>query len=140
MSAFGRFQTAKARRISLVPPHHPSRKPQQDKRILLHFGAADQTAEVFVNRISAVRHCGGYLPFSADITDYLQEGDNELIVRIQDESNTSWHARGKQSLKPGGMFYTAQSGLWQTVWMEIVPVNYIEQIFITPTMIRDSST
>ena len=104
-------------------------KPQQDKRILLHFGAADQTAEVFVNRISAVRHCGGYLPFSADITDYLQEGDNELIVRIQDESNTSWHARGKQSLKPGGMFYTAQSGLWQTVWMEIVPVNYIEQIF-----------
>lgn len=115
-------------------------KPQQDKRILLHFGAADQTAEVFVNRISAVRHCGGYLPFSADITDYLQEGDNELIVRIQDESNTSWHARGKQSLKPGGMFYTAQSGLWQTVWMEIVPVNYIEQIFITPTMIRDSST
>lgn len=107
----------------------PLAKPQQDKRILLHFGAADQTAEVFVNRISAVRHCGGYLPFSADITDYLQEGDNELIVRIQDESNTSWHARGKQSLKPGGMFYTAQSGLWQTVWMEIVPVNYIEQIF-----------
>ena len=106
-------------------------KPQQDKRILLHFGAADQTAEVFVNRISAVRHCGGYLPFSADITDYLQEGDNELIVRIQDESNTSWHARGKQSLKPGGMFYTAQSGLWQTVWMEIVPVNYIEQIFLS---------
>ena len=86
----------------------PLAKPQQDKRILLHFGAADQTAEVFVN---------------------LQEGDNELIVRIQDESNTSWHARGKQSLKPGGMFYTAQSGLWQTVWMEIVPVNYIEQIF-----------
>ena len=107
----------------------PLAKPQQDKRILLHFGAADHTAEVFVNRISAVRHCGGYLPFSADITDYLQEGDNELIVRIQDESNTSWHARGKQSLKPGGMFYTAQSGLWQTVWMEIVPVNYIEQIF-----------
>ena len=103
-------------------------KPQQDKRILLHFGAADQTAEVFVNRISAVRHCGGYLPFSADITDYLQEGDNELIVRIQDESNTSWHARGKQSLKPGGMFYTAQSGLWQTVWMEAVHPEGLQSV------------
>ena len=106
----------------------PLAKPQQDKRILLHFGAADQTAEVFVNRISAVRHCGGYLPFSADITDYLQEGDNELIVRIQDESNTSWHARGKQSLKPGGMFYTAQSGLWQTVWMEAVHPEGLQSV------------
>ena len=106
----------------------PLAKPQQDKRILLHFGAADHTAEVFVNRISAVRHCGGYLPFSADITDYLQEGDNELIVRIQDESNTSWHARGKQSLKPGGMFYTAQSGLWQTVWMEAVHPEGLQSV------------
>lgn len=111
-------------------------RPQPGKRLLLHFGAADQEALVFVNRQEAAFHQGGYLPFSADITDYLNSGDNELLVRVRDASDTSWHARGKQSLHPGGMFYTAHSGLWQTVWAEIVPDNYIDGMFFLPDFVR----
>lgn len=107
-------------------------RPRPGKRLLLHFGAADQYAEVYINRIQAGSHQGGYLPFVMDITDFVFSGDNELLVKIRDVSDTSWHSRGKQSLKNGGMFYTAQSGLWQTVWAEIVPDNYIENIFFFP--------
>ena len=74
---------------------------------------------------------GGYLPFSADITDYVIEGGNLLIVKVVDRSDTSYH-RGKQKLKRGGMFYTAQSGIWQSVWMEWVPEIYISSLRITP--------
>lgn len=107
-------------------------RPQPGKRLLLHFGAADQYAEVYINRVQAGSHQGGYLPFTLDITDFVFSGDNELLVKIKDVTDTSWHSRGKQSLKSGGMFYTAQSGLWQTVWAEIVPDNYIENIFFFP--------
>lgn len=107
-------------------------RPQAGKRLLLHFGAADQYAEVYINRIQAGSHMGGYLPFVLDITDFVFSGENELLVKIKDVSDTSWHSRGKQSLKPGGMFYTAQSGLWQTVWAEIVPDNYVKGIFYFP--------
>lgn len=107
-------------------------RPQPGKRLLLHFGAADQYAEVYINRVQAGSHQGGYLPFTLDITDFVFNGDNELLVKIKDVTDTSWHSRGKQSLKSGGMFYTAQSGLWQTVWAEIVPDNYIENIFFFP--------
>lgn len=102
------------------------------ERLLLHFGAADQKARVFVNRRPAGEHTGGYLPFTLDITDLIRDGENELTVRITDVTDTSWHSRGKQSLHPGGMFYTAQSGLWQTVWAEIVPDNYIMQMQYFP--------
>ena len=102
------------------------------QRLLLHFGAADQYAEVYINRIRAGSHLGGYLPFSLDITDFVQSGDNELLVKIQDKTNTSWHSKGKQSLRPSGMFYTAQSGLWQTVWMEVVPDDYIQRVDFVP--------
>lgn len=111
-------------------------RPQPGKRLLLHFGAADQEALLFVNRQEAAFHQGGYLPFSADITDFLASGDNELLIRIRDVSDTSWHARGKQSLHPGGMFYTAHSGLWQTVWAEMVPDNYIDGLFFLPDFDR----
>lgn len=107
-------------------------RPQPGKRLLLHFGAADQYAQVYINRTEAGSHSGGYLPFTLDITDFVFSGDNELLVKIRDVSDTSWHSRGKQSLHPGGMFYTAQSGLWQTVWAEVVPDNYIEGIFYFP--------
>ena len=106
------------------------------QRLLLHFGAADQYAEVYINRIQAGSHLGGYLPFSMDITDLIQSGDNELLVKIWDKSNTSWHSKGKQSLHPGGMFYTAQSGIWQTVWLETVPDNYIERVDFMPDFDR----
>lgn len=102
------------------------------QRRLLHFGAVDQACIVYVNGQEAVRHTGGYLPFEADITELLIEGENELTVVVKDLSDTSYHARGKQKLKRGGMFYTAQSGIWQTVWMEDVPKDYIKEIIAEP--------
>lgn len=110
----------------------PIARPQPGKRLLLHFGAADQYAEVYINRTLAGSHMGGYLPFTLDITGLVLSGTNELLVKIKDLSGTSWHSRGKQSLTPGGMFYTAQSGLWQTVWAEIVPDNYVQKIYYIP--------
>lgn len=99
-----------------------------DERIILHFGAVDQFCRVYVNGQETACHMGGYLSFSCDITKALQPGENELLVQVLDDSDTSYHARGKQKLEPGGMFYTAQSGIWQTVWMECVPDNYITDI------------
>ena len=100
------------------------------QHLLLHFGAVDQTAEVSVNGQVVCTHTGGYLPFEADITAYLQKGENSLRLRVQDVSDTSYHSRGKQTLKRGGMFYTAQSGIWQTVWMEWVPKAHIQKLYI----------
>nr|NLJ95802.1 glycoside hydrolase family 2 [Clostridiales bacterium] len=102
------------------------------KRCTLHFGAVDQICELFINKHSVIKHVGGYLPYSVDITDYLLEGDNILTVRVQDSSDTSYHSRGKQKLKRGGMFYTAQSGIWQSVWLEWVPDIHIKSLIITP--------
>lgn len=99
---------------------------------LLHFGAVDQYAKVYINGKCVCRHLGGYLPFSADITDALTETGNQMVVVVQDATDQSYHSRGKQKLKRGGMFYTAQSGIWQTVWAEQVPQEYIEALTITP--------
>ena len=101
-------------------------------RVLLHFGAVDQCARVWVNGTDACTHTGGYLPFSADITDLLFEGENTLVVRVTDDTDRSYHTRGKQKLKPGGIWYSPVSGIWQTVWCESVPENYISSLFITP--------
>ena len=101
-------------------------------RVLLHFGAVDQCARVWVNGVDACVHTGGYLPFSADITELLEPGVNTLVVRVTDETDAGYHTRGKQKLKPGGIWYTPVSGIWQTVWCESVPENYIASLFITP--------
>ena len=106
--------------------------PTDGSRCILHFGAVDQYARVFLNGQPVISHLGGYLPFSADITKYLQIGSNLLSVQIEDRSDTSYHSVGKQKLKRGGMFYTAQSGIWQTVWMEWVPSVYITDLKLTP--------
>ena len=98
------------------------------RRLILHFGAVDQACVVYVNGQKAARHTGGYLPFTADITAMVCDGENELSLAVKDLSDTSYHARGKQRLERGGMFYTAQSGIWQTVWMEEVPEKYIANI------------
>lgn len=101
-------------------------------RILLHFGAVDQSCEVRINGDKVKRHTGGYLPFEVDISRYAQESANELIVAVKDLSDTSYHSKGKQKLNAGGMFYTAQSGIWQTVWLEKVPETYIKEIKTVP--------
>lgn len=101
-------------------------------RILLHFGAVDQSCEVRINGHKVKRHTGGYLPFEVDISRYARESANELIVAVKDLSDTSYHSKGKQKLNAGGMFYTAQSGIWQTIWLEKVPETYIKEIKTVP--------
>ena len=102
-------------------------------RVLLHFGAVDYACAVEVNGRLAGGHRGGYWPFTLDITDLLRpQGRNTLWVAVQDPTGTGTQARGKQTLRPGGMFYPAQSGIWQTVWMERVPENYIQSLTVTP--------
>lgn len=103
-------------------------------RLLLHFGAVDQSCVVSVNGQRAAAHTGGYLPFETDISEWVRDGENELVVTVKDLSDTSYHARGKQKLKRGGMFYTAQSGIWQTVWMEEVPFAYVEGVETVPDL------
>lgn len=103
-----------------------------DGRWLLHFGAVDQFCRVFVNGTESGSHLGGFLPFTLDVTDLLTEGENLLYVCVRDLSDTSYHARGKQAIHSGGMWYTAQSGIWQTVWMEHVPAFYISRIKLVP--------
>lgn len=98
-------------------------------RILLHFGAVDQVAEVFLNGHCAGRHEGGYLPFTLDITDYVQEGENLLLVKVTDRLSARY-PYGKQRKARGGMWYTPVSGIWQSVWLEYVPPIYIEKLDI----------
>lgn len=98
--------------------------------VLLHFGAVDCICDVFVNGKNVCHHVGGYNAFSADITPALVDGENILVVRVQDFTDTSYHTNGKQSTHRKGMWYTPQSGIWQTVWMESVPKQYIESVKI----------
>ena len=102
------------------------------ERCILHFDAVDQQANVYINGVNVASHYGGYLPFEVDITEYVSKTPCTLQVRVKDESDTSYHTRGKQTLKRGGMFYTAQSGIWQSVWYEWVPENSIKEFKITP--------
>jgi len=101
-------------------------------RILLHFGAVDQIATVYVNGREVCSHVGGYTPFSADITECSTDGEIEIVVKVRDHSDTSYHSRGKQKIRRGGIWYTPQSGIWQTVWLESVPEQYIKGLRITP--------
>ena len=91
------------------------------RRVLLHFGAVDWEAVVWVNGKELGTHKGGSDPFSFDITEALKAGKNELIVKVWDPTDTGSQPRGKQKLKPEGIWYTPVTGIWQTVWME--PVN-----------------
>lgn len=100
-------------------------------RLLLHFGAVDREASVFIDGKEIFRHEGGYLPFSIDITDYVKD-DFTLSVCVTDDTDASYHTRGKQSSHKCGIWYTPQSGIWQTVWMESVPSTYIRSVRYTP--------
>ena len=103
-------------------------------KVVLHFGAVDQIAEVFINGEFAVKHIGGFLPFSVDIRPYLKDENLEIILRVADTTNSSYHSSGKQSLNPGGIWYKPQSGIYMPVWMESVSNGYIESLKITPNI------
>ncbi|PWC07343.1 glycoside hydrolase family 2 protein [Mycetocola zhujimingii] len=103
-------------------------------RLLLHFGAVDSECEVFLNGESVGSHVGGYLPFSIDVTDAIGSGRATLTVAVHDASDTVPASHGKQKLDRGGIWYTAQSGIWQTVWLESVPDAHIERLQLTPQL------
>ena len=102
-------------------------------RVILHFGAVDQVAQVHLNGTSLGLHEGGYLPFSYDITATLRAGENELTVSVLDplDHDYPW---GKQRHDRGGMWYTPVSGIWQTVWLECVPDDAVENLRVEPSL------
>ncbi|MCE9525889.1 MAG: hypothetical protein K8R36_07525 [Planctomycetales bacterium] len=116
-----------------------ARKPQDGSRVLLHFGAVDWETTVWVNGKEVTNHRGGYDPFSADITDaLLADKPSELLVAVSDPADASFQPRGKQVRKPEGIWYTPTTGIWQTVWLEVVPENYISAVRITPDVDKSS--
>ena len=111
----------------------PFEKPDGG-RMLLHFGAADQRAWVYVNGLLAGTHTGGYTAFTLDITKLLRDGENILTVAVRDDTDTVPLSRGKQKTQRGGIWYTPQSGIWQTVWAEQVPENHVQSLLFTPEL------
>lgn len=104
----------------------------KNNRILLHFGAVDWKADIWVNDIKVGHHTGGYTPFSFDITSALKSGSNKLVVKVWDPTNDSYQPRGKQVNRPEGIWYTSVTGIWQTVWLEPVSEKYFTNVKITP--------
>lgn len=101
-------------------------------RVFVNFGAVDQICTVYLNRKEVGSHKGGYTPFKCELTDYLVNGENVLELDVQDFSDTKSYSRGKQKSKRGGIWYTAQSGIWQSVWLESTPAEFLESVKITP--------
>ena len=107
-------------------------KKPSGERVLLHFGAVDWEARVFLNGQEIGSHTGGYTGFTFDITSALKEGENEVWVRVKDGTDNGEQPRGKQVLRPRGIWYTAVSGIWQSVWLESVPQHYIKSYSAVP--------
>lgn len=106
-------------------------------KTFIHFGAVDYACKVSINGRVVGEHTGGYTPFSFDVTDYIYSGANSIEVVVTDPSDTSYHSRGKQALKHGKIWYTPQSGIWQSVWLESVPETYLKDITIIPDIDND---
>lgn len=102
------------------------------EKLKLNFGAVDYEATVFVNGTQVGKHEGGYTEFSFDITSALKAGENEIVVKVFDPTGEGVGPHGKQVLKPENIYYTPTSGIWQTVWMEVVPTDHINSLTITP--------
>jgi type 1 glutamine amidotransferase len=110
-------------------------------RVLLHFGGVDWESTVWVNGREVGLHRGGYDPFTFDVTGFLDEdAEQDLVVAVWDPTNEGTQPRGKQVKEPGGIFYTAVTGIWQTVWLEAVPSVSIEGLKITPDIDRSTIT
>ncbi len=103
------------------------------EHVMLHFDAVDQIATVYLNGKVLGKHIGGYIPFSFDITELLVSGENSLLVEVSDDGDTEL-PYGKQREKRGGMWYTPISGIWQSVWLEGMPKNHIDELKITPSL------
>jgi beta-galactosidase/beta-glucuronidase len=111
----------------------------RDERVILHFGAVDYAAAVWVNDQLVATHEGGYTPFSADITDVLKgRGKQTVVVRAHDDAQDLSKPRGKQDwlLEPHSIWYPRTTGIWQTVWLEVVPATHIKSIRWTPNLQR----
>ncbi|WP_195344715.1 glycoside hydrolase family 2 protein [Bacteroides xylanisolvens] len=108
------------------------------KQILLHFGAVDWKAEVWVNDVKVGEHTGGFTPFYFDITSVLNKGNNDLVVKVWDPSDRGEQPRGKQIANPHGIWYTPVTGIWQTVWLEPVATQYITNLKTTPNIDNNS--
>ena len=106
------------------------------KKVILHFGAVDWQCKVWVNGKLVGTHTGGYCPFSFEITGYINAHNNELTVCVYDPTDEGWQQRGKQVLKTHGFWYTATSGIWQTVWLEAVDRCYIREVKAVPDIDR----
>jgi len=102
------------------------------ERLILHFGAVDYESAIYINQHLVGKNTGGYLPFEIDITDQVSPGMNELIIGVTDPTDTGYQERGKQVLNPKKIWYTATSGIWQTVWMEVVNDLSITSLKIIP--------
>lgn len=110
-------------------------EPGPGERVILHLDAVDQSCRIGVNGVDVCYHTGGYLPVNVDITEALtqsRDGVHELVVAVRDVTDESWLTRGKQSSRRGGIWYTPQSGMWQSVWLEVVPDAHIERALFTP--------
>ena len=122
-----------------------SRTVMLDKAMLqgttvLHFGAVDSSCEVFFNGTRVGAHRGGFTAFSFDVSDVCRKGENTLEVIVFDEATRNGGARGKQSDTRGGIWYTSQSGIWQTVWLESMPKKHIQNLKITPDAMKKTVT
>lgn len=111
------------------------RELEPEERILLHFGAVDWQTTVWINGTQVGQHRGGYTPFSFDITDALNQNKNtnhEIVIRVYDPTDAGHQPRGKQKTNPAGIYYTPVTGIWQTVWLEVVNELSIQHLKITP--------
>ena len=106
----------------------------KDEKVILNFEAVDWHSKVYINDVFAGEHIGGYIPFCIDITDKIEDGENTLHVAVYDPTDSQQIQRGKQTLFPKGRWHTATSGIWQSVWIEYVPDEYILDVMITPNL------
>lgn len=106
--------------------------PAAGERTLLHFGAVDWQTKVYLNGKEVGTHTGGYTNFTIDITAAAKPGENTLVLKVYDPSDRGIGPHGKQVLNPADIYYTPSSGIWQTVWLEKVPTDYISGLHITP--------
>lgn len=113
-------------------------KAMDNDKLILHFGAVDQIADVYINGKLVISHVGGFLPFSVDIKPFIKRTRNTIIVRVKDYSDSKSYSKGKQCLNRGKIWYTPQSGIYMPVWMEAAPFDYVQDLKIIPNIDNNS--